>query len=44
VLALGAHSAGQTTAWRSLVVATSFDALGHPRAAADHSRSDQVEA
>ena len=44
VLALSAHTAGQTTAWRSLVVATSFDALGHPRSVADLSRSDQVEA
>ena len=42
VLALSAHSAGQTTAWRAHLVATSFDALGHPRS--DRSRSDQVEA
>jgi AcrR family transcriptional regulator len=44
VLALSASAAGQTGAWRSYVVATSFDALGHPRSAADLSRSDQVEA
>ena len=31
VLALSAHEAGQTAAWRSSVIATSFDALGHPR-------------
>ncbi|NMI00982.1 TetR/AcrR family transcriptional regulator [Pseudonocardia acidicola] len=41
VLTLAAHDAGETAAWRSHVIAASFDALGHPRAAA---RSDQVEA
>jgi AcrR family transcriptional regulator len=44
VLALGAHQAGQTVAWRSHVIATSFDALGHPRPSGTHDRSDQVEA
>jgi AcrR family transcriptional regulator len=29
VLSLSAHQAGQTTAWRSAVIDTSFDALGH---------------
>jgi AcrR family transcriptional regulator len=44
VLALSASQAGQAAAWRAHVVATSFDALGHPRSGADPSRSDQVEA
>jgi AcrR family transcriptional regulator len=43
VLALAAHRAGETAAWRSYVIDTSFDALGHPPAALS-SRSDQVEA
>lgn len=42
VLALAAHQAGQTVAWRPHVVATSFDALGHT--AAPISGSNQVEA
>jgi AcrR family transcriptional regulator len=43
VLALAAHRAGETAAWRSYVIDTSFDALGHPPAALS-SRTDQVEA
>jgi AcrR family transcriptional regulator len=39
VLSLAAHQAGQGAAWRSHVIATSFDALGHARP-----RPDQVEA
>jgi AcrR family transcriptional regulator len=41
VLSLSAHQAGQTTAWRSAVIDTSFDALGH---GATPSVPHQVEA
>jgi AcrR family transcriptional regulator len=44
VLALGAHQAGQTAAWRSHVIDTSFDALGHRRPGAARPDPDQVEA
>jgi AcrR family transcriptional regulator len=44
VLVLGAHQAGRAAAWRSHVIATSFDALGHRRAGATDASSDQVEA
>jgi AcrR family transcriptional regulator len=43
VLALAAHKAGDTAAWRSHVIDTSYDALGHPPGALT-SRTDQVEA
>lgn len=33
VLSLNAAATGRTTLWRSLVVATAYDALGHPAAA-----------
>ena len=33
VLVLIVHHSGRSTAWRSHVIATSFDALGHPRPA-----------
>jgi AcrR family transcriptional regulator len=49
VLTLAAHSAGTTTAWRPLIVATCFDALGHRPPAAVPSprtddRTDEIEA
>ena len=44
VLTLAAHQQDQTTEWRPHVVSTCFDALGHGRAAAPLSGSDQVEA
>ena len=44
VLALTARAENQTTAWRPLVVATCFDALGHHRAGAALPDPDQVEA
>jgi AcrR family transcriptional regulator len=44
VLALAAHQAGETTAWRQHIVATSFDALGHRGADAPALPDDQVEA
>jgi AcrR family transcriptional regulator len=44
VLVLAAHRNDQTTAWRPLVVATCFDALGHHRPGAALPHSDQVEA
>jgi AcrR family transcriptional regulator len=43
VLALAAHKAGDTAAWRSHVIDASYDALGHPPGALT-SRADQVEA
>ncbi|MCW2699417.1 MAG: transcriptional regulator, TetR family [Blastococcus sp.] len=44
VLTLAAHHQDTTTAWRPLVVATCFDALGHRRTDALSARPDQVEA
>jgi hypothetical protein len=44
VLALAAHAQDQTTAWRPFIVATCFDALGHPRPGAALPVTDQVEA
>ena len=44
VLTLAAHGEDQTTAWRPLVVATCFDALGHRRRSAVLPDSHQVEA
>ena len=49
VLTLAAHTADRTTAWRPHIVATCFDALGHPRPGVptprtDPAHSDQAEA
>jgi AcrR family transcriptional regulator len=44
VLTLAAHHQNKTTAWRPLIVATCFDALGHRRPDAVLPSSDQVEA
>jgi AcrR family transcriptional regulator len=44
VLTLAANHENQTTAWRSHIIATCFDALGHRRPGASPSVSDQVEA
>ena len=44
VLTLAAHQGSSIPAWRPLVLATCFDALGHVRSDAGASRSDQVEA
>jgi len=44
VLTLAAHSEDRTTAWRPLIVATCFDALGHRRPDAALPNPDQVEA
>jgi AcrR family transcriptional regulator len=44
VLTLAARSEDRTTAWRPLIVATCFDALGHRRPDAALPDPDQVEA
>ena len=44
VLTLAAHAEDRTTAWRPLIVATCFDALGHRGAGAALPDPDQVEA
>ena len=44
VLTLAARQQDPTTAWRPLIVATCFDALGHSAAGALPLLSDQVEA
>lgn len=44
LLTLAAHQENQTSAWRSLIVATCVDALGHRRPGAALPDPDQVEA
>jgi AcrR family transcriptional regulator len=44
VLTLAAHAQDQTTEWRTHIVATCFDALGHRRPGAPLSAPHQVEA
>ncbi|MFD9735326.1 TetR/AcrR family transcriptional regulator [Umezawaea sp. NPDC059074] len=43
VLSIAAHHDDRTSAWRSHIVATCFDALGHGRPGAPRSTSDQPE-
>ena len=44
VLTLAAHAQDQITTWRTVIVATCFDALGHRRPSAALPVPDQVEA
>lgn len=44
VLSLAANHRDEKTEWRPRIIATCFDALGHPRPDATPSRPDQVEA
>jgi AcrR family transcriptional regulator len=44
VLTLTAHAEGRTTAWRPVIVATCFDALGHRRPDATAPAPDQGDA
>jgi AcrR family transcriptional regulator len=44
VLTLTAHARDTTTTWRPVIVATCFDALGHPHPGATRPAPDQVEA